>query len=238
MNVPGRRDRSPLTSHTLESLESEWGHQALAIYDTSFAIEDRETRDQIAQIVLEPRAPGEVRHFRIMVDAEGIVRGISIFTTVHAAGMGYLRSLAIHPDARNEGLGPVLLRDIINQVRRDGLRRMLLPYLGVVLEAERPGDAATDDERQIRQRRSAWYRRNGGRMFAEVDLVTPPPYPDLPPRRYHVSMIRGASGRLPLSWWRPLLVRAVLASGYGEPLDGSGVRRATHAPLSPIETWE
>lgn len=175
---------------------------------------------------------------RVMVDAMGTVRGISIFTTVHAAWMGYLRYLAIHPDARSQGLGPALLSDVVSQVRRDGFRRMLLPYLGVVLEVERPDDALDEEERNIRARRIAWYRRNGGRLFEEVDLVTPPMGPGLPALSYHVMFIRAAPKRLDIRWMRRLMVRAVLVSGYDEPEDGAYARHAMGAPVSPLETTE
>lgn len=222
-----RRTPSEITFHELTDLDSEWGRQALAIYEASFPVDERETLDDLRETVIHRQTNEEVHHFRVMVGADDSVLGITIFTTVHAQYMAFLRFIAVREDMRSQGLGRDLLRDAVRKVRRDGYRRTRwYPYLGIVFEVERPLMAADSEERKLRERRIHWYRRNGGRLFADVDLVTPPNAPGLPPMHYHLMFIRGVPKRIVGDIFQRMMVETVLISGYGEGEDSPYVRRA------------
>jgi GNAT superfamily N-acetyltransferase len=226
-----RREAQPsITFHELTDLSSDWGQQALAIYENAFPIEERETLDSLTDTVTHAQTPTETHHFRVLVGADGHVQGIAIFTTVHAEYMAFLRFIAIHADLRSQGYGRWLLRDVVQQVKRDGVRRTGFPYLGVVLEVERPGEATNPDEQQIRERRIGWYRRNGAKLFADVDLITPPAASDLPPMHYHVMFVPAVPKRM-MSWWlRRMIVNSILVAGYGETDASWYVRHAMEVP--------
>jgi GNAT superfamily N-acetyltransferase len=219
-----------VTFHELTDLNSAWGQQALAIYENAFPIEERETLDSLTDTVTHAETRAETHHFRVMLGADAQVQGIAIFTTVHAQYMAFLRFIAIHAELRSQGYGRWLLRDVVQQVKRDGVRRSGFPYLGVVLEVERPGEAANADDKAIRERRIGWYRRNGAKLFADVDLITPPAAHDLPPMHYHVMFVSAVPKRM-MSWWlRRMIVNSILVSGYGEAEESWYVRHAMEVP--------
>ena len=66
---------------------------------------------------------------------------IAIFSSFRAYWMGYLKFIAIRQDIRSKGYGSLLLREVVRQVRQDGMRQTGWPYMGVVFEVERPEDA-------------------------------------------------------------------------------------------------
>ncbi|MBK9124859.1 MAG: GNAT family N-acetyltransferase [Chloroflexi bacterium] len=152
--------------------------------------------------------------------------GLSIFSTVHEHYMAFLRYLAVHASARNRGLGRHLLNDALQTVRADGWAHAGYPYLGLVFEVERPGEAETDAERTIRERRIGWYVRNGARLYPNVDLTTPPVSPDQPPVSYHLMFRAAVPKRMVGRTLRRMMVESVLVHGYGAAPDSRYVQRA------------
>lgn len=215
----------PGSFHELSTLDSDWGQQALAIYNEAFPVEEREPLDELTATVNSRETGEQTHHFRVMVDADGQVAGISIFTVTHPQYMAFLRFIAVRSDLRSRGLGRAMLRDVVREVRRDGRRRVGYPYLGVVFEVERPAEAHDESEYHLRERRIRWYRRNGAKVIPHVDLVTPPVTPDQPPMRYHMMFVTAVPKVMPGSRLRRMMVESVLVAGYGEPAESWHIRR-------------
>lgn len=161
-----------------------------------------------------------------MIDASEDVVGISIFSTIDATYMGFLRYIATDERTRNRGHGKLILADVLRTIWQDGKRRAGFPYVGVAFEVERPEDASNVDEASLRERRIQWYKRNGGRMDANTRLLVPPVCEGQPQMTYHLMFCPAVPkimrGRGP----RKLMVKSILEYGYEADPDSVFVRTA------------
>ncbi len=209
----------------VHDLDTPLGQEVLRIYEEAFPEAEREPVAEMAARLKKPDPASDVTHLRALVD-RGTVLGFTYFSSYRAYWLGFLKFIAVRADQRGSGYGPLLLRDALQQVRADGRQATGWPYLGFVLEVERPEMAETDAERHIRQRRLAFYRRNGAVLLEGIDYVAPPVAPGQPDMPFHLMLLRAVPKYGMLRWIRPQAVRALLVKGYGEAPDSWYVRHA------------
>ena len=129
-------------------------------------------------------------------------------------------------DVRNKGYGPIPLQDALQQIRADGNQVTGWPYLGLVLEVERPETAENDEDRQLRERRIRFYLRNGAAVFDQTDYIAPPVAPGQPSLPFHLMILRAVHKYGMQHWLRQKAVKALLIEGYEEDADSWFVRHA------------
>ncbi len=143
-----------------ETKEDWWEVEAL--YDLCFA----PGREALSSYRLRDDVPPVAALSRVARDQQGILGGAIRYWPVRVCGDRalLLGPIAVHPTAQGEGLGGALMRDSLDQARRDGWARVLLV-----------GDAP-------------YYQRFG---FARLDGVEMPP-PTNPQRVLGLELEPGA----------------------------------------------
>src|SRR5262249_16199180 len=159
----------------------------LRIYEQSFPEAERESLQDMTAHLSNPSPDTEVTRLRALVD-QNVVIGFTYFASFREYYLGFLKFIAVRADIRSKGYGKILLQDSLEQLRADGRRATGWPYLGLVLEVERPEMAANDDERQQRERRIQFYERNGAKLIEGIDYVAPPIAPGQPSLPFHLMI--------------------------------------------------
>jgi GNAT superfamily N-acetyltransferase len=226
----------------ITDLDTPLGQEALAIYEQAFPEAERDSVEHIAATLQNGDTETAVSHFRALVD-EGAVVGFTLFSSYKEYYLGYLKFIAVRADLRGKRYGPVLLKDALRQLRADGRRATGWPYLGLVLEVERPETAENVEDHALRERRIRFYRRNGAALLEKLDYVAPPVAPGQPSLPFHLMVLRAVPKYGMQRWLRPTAVTALLVEGYGEDPDSWFVRhaldvreRARHSPPSTQES--
>jgi GNAT superfamily N-acetyltransferase len=201
------------------------GQQVIAIYEQSFPEAEREPVETIAANLNSSDLNTEVTHLRALVEQEAVV-GFTYFSSYPEYYLGFLKFIAVRADIRGKGYGPILLQDALEQLRADGVRATGWPYLGLVLEVERPELAANDQDRQLRERRIQFYRRNGARMIEGIDYIAPPVAAGQPSLPFYLMVLRAVPKYGMQRWLRQNAVKALLVEGYRENPDSWFVRHA------------
>jgi GNAT superfamily N-acetyltransferase len=215
--------KTPITEpHLLElsQCESEIINQALALYELSFPPAERDPAEGIAASIqrvkeVDVRRGYVPHHFATLQD--GQVTGISFYGYFCQARLGFLYYLAVDPAQRGQGLGGWLFRKTAAQLSADASACQGEPPRGLVWEVERPVDAETPDEHSLRQRRIAFYERQGAQLLEGLDFLAPPLGEDLPPVRYHIMFLPapGYNGDPNDQSFRIDVLDVILLRGYG-----------------------
>src|SRR5262245_25588555 len=209
----------------ITDLDTPLGREALAIYEQAFPEAERDSVEHIAATLQNDDPETAVSHFRALVD-DGAVVGFTLFSSYKQYYLGYLKFIAVRAELRGKRYGPILLKDALRQLRVDGRRATGWPYLGLVLEVERPETADNEGDRALRERRIRFYQRNGAVMLANLDYVAPPVAPGQPSLPFHLMVLRAVPKYGMQRWLRPKAVTALLVEGYGEDPDSWFVRHA------------
>jgi GNAT superfamily N-acetyltransferase len=221
-----RRQRVPDADlREITDLDTPLGHEALAIYEQAFPEAERDPVEHIAAALNSADPETAVSHFRILVDEDAVV-GFTHFSSYKDYYLGYLKFIAVRADLRGKRYGPILLKDALRQLRMDGRRATGWPYLGLILEVERPEAAENEQERELRERRIRFYERQGAVMIENLDYVAPPVAPGQPSLPFHLMVLRAVPKYGMQRWLRPKAVTALLVEGYGEDPDSWFVRHA------------
>jgi len=202
--------------------------QALALYESAFPPAERVPVESIiASIRQRGRADGCVPHFFTAVkDARAL--GLSFYGYFRDVRLGFLYYLAVQPELRGQGLGAWLFHQTLAQLPQDAKSTGGEPPRGLVWEVERPVDADTPAERDLRQRRINFYRRNGALLLDRSDFLAPPLAEHLPPVMYHIMFLPSPTFNEDLAA-RPFLtdvLDTILLHGYGIERDSLYYRRA------------
>ncbi len=160
----------PADIRLITDLDTPLGRQVINIYEQSFPEAERDPLEDIAASLRNADPNSEATRLRALIEQDVVV-GFTYFASYKDYYLGYLKFIAVREDIRGKGYGPVLLQDAIRQLRADGRRATGWPYLGLVLEVERPETAENDEDRRLRERRIQFYRRNGAVMFEDVDYT-------------------------------------------------------------------
>jgi GNAT superfamily N-acetyltransferase len=210
---------------SVDDLDIPLAREALAIYEQAFPEAERDPIEHIAAALKNADPETAVSHFRVLVD-EGAVVGFTYFSSYKEYYLGYLKFIAVRAELRGKRYGPVLLKDALRQLRLDGRRATGWPYLGLILEVERPETAENAEERALRERRIGFYQRNGAVMIENLDYVAPPVAPGQPSLPFHLMVLRAVPKYGMQRWLRSKAVTALLVEGYGEDPDSWFVRHA------------
>jgi ribosomal protein S18 acetylase RimI-like enzyme len=202
-------ERLTLTITRELTLDDTSGRRFLEIYEEAFWGPTVTRRPRLLASI----AAGERSCFIARRDGELV--GFAVVFELAPLAFGFLESLAVAVAERNAGIGGRLLDHVGEQLRADGAR-------GVLLEVDRPADAA-GDERALRERRIGFYERH---RAALVDCAPRYRAPDLNDERltvpYSLMWLPLASGA-PARLRGPELSRAIeaiLVQSYGlEPDD-------------------
>jgi GNAT superfamily N-acetyltransferase len=216
---------TPADIRAIHDLDTPLGREALAIYEQAFPEAERDPAADIAASLANANPAVEVAHFHALVE-QGEVVGFSYLSTYNQYYLGYLKFIAVRADLRGKRYGPLLLQDALQQLRADGKRATGWPYLGLVLEVERPETADNDQDRRLRERRIQFYRRNGAVMLEGVDYVAPPVASGQPSLPFHLMVLRAVPKYGMQRWLGPRAVKALVVEGYGEDPDSWFVRHA------------
>lgn len=140
-------ESKPLSREHIESF--------LALYNESFPTDER--RDYPDARALERFVEERKDRFHIrMLLMDDRLQG---FITYWDFGtFGYVEHLAVSPEQRGEGLGSLLLADLLDEMPR------------LILELERPEDDPADKDRR---RRISFYIRHDFRLHPEIKYLQP-----------------------------------------------------------------
>jgi GNAT superfamily N-acetyltransferase len=204
----------------LTDTTTEIARQSLALYESAFPPAERVPVESIINSIRQRgRASGKegyVPHFFTAVQDSRAV-GLAFYGYFSHTRLGFLYYLAVQPDLRGQGLGAWLLGKTIEMLPQDAAATGGEPSRGLVWEVERPVDASTPDERELRQRRINFYARSGALLLEGLDFLAPPLGENLPPVMYHVMFIPSPGFAEDLSA-RPFLtdiLDTILLNGYG-----------------------
>jgi GNAT superfamily N-acetyltransferase len=221
-----RRQRPPEADiRDIVDLDTPLGQEALAIYEQAFPEAERDSVENIAASLKNTAPETDVSHFRVLLD-QGAVVGFSYFSSYKEYYLGYLKFIAVRAELRGKRYGPVLLQDALRQLRIDGRRATGWPYLGLILEVERPEAAENEEVRALRERRIKFYQRNGAVLLENLNYVAPSVAPGQPSLPFHLMVLRAVPKYGMQRWLRPKAVTALLVEGYGEDPDSWFVHHA------------
>ncbi|HET6228703.1 MAG TPA: GNAT family N-acetyltransferase [Longimicrobiaceae bacterium] len=128
------------------------------IYEGCFPSPEREPREAIVAAM----RLGVGAAIREVVDGETV--GIATLHVLRAPAVVFCVYLATDPARRGGGVGGALL-DHVQHVGEERVRQMGLTPRGLVWEVESVMDAASAEEREMRERRVRWFLARGGRVL-------------------------------------------------------------------------
>lgn len=204
----------------LNEADSAIVNQALALYRSAFPPAERDPEESILASIRQRRgvaaSGGYLAHFYAAVQ-DSQVLGLAFYGYYRDTSLGILYYLAVQPELRGQGMGAWLFKRILAQLPQDALNCAGLPPRGLAWEVERPVDAASPAERDMRQRRIHFYQRHGGLLLDQVDFQAPPLAPDQPPVMYHVMFLPSPGFVEHMSSRRFLIdiLDTILLHGYG-----------------------
>ncbi len=126
----------------------------------------------------EPRSGWPVYHLLVAED-EGRVAGFAAANYFANEGdgspinLGFLVYLAVEAGGRSRGTGALLYTATRAQLALDA-RFLAWELTGMAFTVERPDAATNEEERSQRERRIAFYLRQGANLLASVEYENPP----------------------------------------------------------------
>jgi ribosomal protein S18 acetylase RimI-like enzyme len=160
--------------------------QLRAIWEDSFPASERGDFGEM----IEDIANG-TRWLFVALDADHLI-GFAVLLHSIIPGVHLLEYLAIARDQRNHGLGAKLLKHLQAEIKQRGNSS------GIIFEVE--SDDADTDERELRARRIAFYKRNGAQI---IDCVSD----------YRVPNLAGAGTLKMKLMWLPLAAHSTILQG-------------------------
>ncbi len=161
---------TPIT-HLDDDLLLPW----LDLYETAFPPAERMLVSFYLRLLKEKWAG----HHLLAVQREGVFVGLVHYVVIAEHHLAWLWMFAVTPQARNNGLGTAIYRQIVG--------RLPAETVAMFLEVERPDLAPTEAERRLAERRIKFYRRQGAQLLAGVHYVQSVG-PHQPPLPMHVMV--------------------------------------------------
>jgi GNAT superfamily N-acetyltransferase len=147
-----------------------------------------------------------------MVDVATPV-GLALSTYLAGSNLLHLKYLAVDPIRRSQGLGALLLQAAAAAGERIAQAAGRAGCAGILLEVETPDSPPPAADRNLRQRRIAFYRRQGA-LVTGIPFPRPPWAPAEQPD-WEVLLLPGRAWRGVLDGpARRGLARALLVEGY------------------------
>lgn len=135
----------------------------LDLYEIAFPPAERMLVSFYLRLLREKRDGLWPDHNLLAVQREGVFVGLAHYVVVAEQDLVWLWMFAVTPEARNQGVGAAIYGEIV--------RRLPAGTVAVLIEVERPDLAHTEAERELAERRIAFYRRQGARLLEGVHYV-------------------------------------------------------------------
>jgi GNAT superfamily N-acetyltransferase len=153
-----------------------WLPDWLNLYELTFPPEERFLAGELLRLLQDP-ARRPLHHWLALIEAGQRLTGLGLWQSLPEVATAYLWYLAVQPGLRGGGLGAALYQSI--------LASALETHPLLIFEVELPELAPDEAARQLRERRIAFYRRQGARLLGGVHyLETVGPH--LPPVPMHL----------------------------------------------------
>lgn len=190
--------------------------EVVAIYRDAFEAPWEWSSDRIVELAHEGATPaGE--YTLAFVDGDAAI-GLAVASYLSGANLSYLRYLAIAPARRGAGAGAVLLRAARAASEKWAQAIGLPGCRGMLAEVEMVDGPPVTADLTLRQRRIAFYRRQGA-VHTGVRVPRPPWSPPEMPE-WEIMLLPGAAWTGSLDGAvRGDLCRALMVEGYAVPAD-------------------
>jgi GNAT superfamily N-acetyltransferase len=159
----------------MRGLDDPWLPEWLNQYELTFPPEERFLAGELVRLLQDP-ARCLRHHWLALIAAGQSLAGLALWQSLPEIGTAYLWYLAVQPQLRGSGLGAGLYQSILGCA--------LQTHRLLIFEVELPELAPDAASRRLRERRIAFYRRQGARALGGVhylETVGPhlPPVPML-----------------------------------------------------------
>ena len=134
-------------------LNDEVVKQLCKISEDSFPPEEREPCQTLIKTIQEGKG------ILYTASVKNIIRGFTKLTPLKESQLFLMEYLAVDRSSRNQGIGGKILEFIKEDLGTSNA-------VGIILEVE-PPDETSGEEKEIRQRRIWFYRRNGAQMVMD-----------------------------------------------------------------------
>lgn len=176
--------------------------EALKLYEQSFPVEERESSQVILEGITErannTRLENQIWHFFAFIQNKHIV-GISMYNYHATTRLAFLHYLAIQPELRNGGFGSKLFQRTLIELDQDAKKVGGKSPLGMCWEVERPCDTQETNEKGVRNRRIAFYKRNNSFLLDDINYIAPPINSGLPSVPYYLMFASATSKDLAIT---------------------------------------
>ena len=155
----------PLRTIEITSISDDLFPAWLDLYETAFPANERVLVSTFFRM-LKDRAAGQAErcHFLATMDGAGKLVGMAWYELHPAIQAAVLWYIAVLPQARGQGMGSWLYRQVIACADPAA-------YAAWVFEVERPEGAASPEQEQLARRRIEFYRRNGARLLTGIHYM-------------------------------------------------------------------
>lgn len=134
----------------------------LDLYEVSFPPEEKMLVSSFLKFLKE-KAKGqwESSYMTAVLDDAGRFVGLLRYDLDYDARVAYLWYIAVHPDARNRGVGSVCYKEILHRANEAGMRAM-------IFEVEDPETISDVHLRECAKRRINFYKRLGATILRGI----------------------------------------------------------------------
>jgi len=137
----------------------------LDLYETAFPPNEKVLVSHfLALLKMKGKGKDTCDYMLAGVDAAHKLLGLACYQLMPAIGAAVLWYLAIHPEARNRGLGGEFYDHVVDVIDKT-------LYQALLLEVEIPESFKNDEERKRAARRIGFYRRHGAYLLEGVDYM-------------------------------------------------------------------
>jgi len=154
-----------------DDLFSDW----LDLYETSFPPEEKVLVSEFIELLKE-KAKGTRpnSHIQAALQNDRFV-ALLRYDLGKEPGIAYLWYLAVHPDARNTGVGAACFDEVVRCAQEAGMR-------GVAFEVETCEHCADPERRELAERRVEFYKRQGSHLLGGIEYAhsVGPHQPEIP----------------------------------------------------------
>jgi ribosomal protein S18 acetylase RimI-like enzyme len=155
-----------ITYHEITGLQDDLLLPWLDLYETAFPANEKVLVSHfLALLKMKGKGKQTCDYMLAGMDAASHkLLGLACYQLMPAVGAAVLWYLAIHPEARNRGLGGEFYDHVIDQIDKT-------LYKALLLEVEIPTLQKNDEERKRAARRINFYRRHGAYLLEGVDYI-------------------------------------------------------------------
>jgi hypothetical protein len=200
LTLPGEIEIESVDAQSLRRDDAFW-----RLYEDFFPANERDPREVILATV--ERETG----FALRARSGGRTIGMAVAHLLREPATTFLIYLAVHGDWRARRLGAAML-SAVEQVGAGRLRAAGLEPHGMVWEMNDPALATDPEDRNVRDRRRAFFERAGGRQI-DVPYVQPP-LDGVTPLPMLLMYLAGVYG-VPTGAAARDLIRAIYFEKYG-----------------------